>query len=160
MCKSPFQLTCSSKTGKFCFNGVANSSSNSLPLRFFKNSLVKKISFDQTPGKTSDLLGDQPVTFGKQLPTINEMKGLLVEEALRRSSGNKSLAAEMLGTTRQVFYWQKKSQPWFSLLMSATIQALPSRNSWGVRISSVSENLTPHVNRWFAVSQRAFTPIL
>ena len=41
------------------------------------------------------------VSFGIQLPTIEEAKDLLIEEALIRADGNKSAAAELLGMTRQ-----------------------------------------------------------
>jgi DNA-binding NtrC family response regulator len=41
------------------------------------------------------------VTFGEVLPTLKENTELLVEEALRRASGNQAIAAEMLGISRQ-----------------------------------------------------------
>ncbi len=39
--------------------------------------------------------------FGNELPKYNEVRRLLAEEAMRRTSGNCSRAAEILGTTRQ-----------------------------------------------------------
>lgn len=56
-------------------------------------------SFD-APGPAA-LPGDDALLFGASLPTIEEAKDLLIEEALRRTGGNKSLAAQMLGVTRQ-----------------------------------------------------------
>ncbi len=41
------------------------------------------------------------VVFGPRLPTIEEAKDLLIAEAERRTGGNRSLAARMLGITRQ-----------------------------------------------------------
>ena len=40
--------------------------------------------------------------FGPRLPPYKEIKRLLVEEALRRSNGNQTRAAELLDTSRQV----------------------------------------------------------
>jgi len=59
------------------------------------------------PGRSNDrdspspLSSGKSVVFGEQLPAMNEMKGLLIEEALRRSKGIKTVAAEMIGMSRQ-----------------------------------------------------------
>jgi DNA-binding protein Fis len=46
------------------------------------------------------------VTFGEPLPSLRDIKRLLVEEALRRANGNKSRAATLIGATRQALnYW-------------------------------------------------------
>jgi DNA-binding NtrC family response regulator len=42
----------------------------------------------------------QKVQFFEQLPTLREVEEMLVKEALRRSSGNQSIAASILGLTR------------------------------------------------------------
>ena len=44
---------------------------------------------------------NSPVTFGERLPTLEEVGELLVEEAMLRSDGNQSLAARLLGISRQ-----------------------------------------------------------
>jgi len=45
---------------------------------------------------------DQPrVTFGPQLPSPKELMDLLVDETLRRTDGNQSMAARLLGISRQ-----------------------------------------------------------
>ena len=44
----------------------------------------------------SELLG-----FGRRLPTLRQARTLLIEEALRRSGGNQSVAAQMIGVSRQ-----------------------------------------------------------
>ena len=41
------------------------------------------------------------VTFGVELPTLKEVGGLLVSEAMQRSQGNQSIAARLLGVTPQ-----------------------------------------------------------
>lgn len=53
------------------------------------------------PQSTPSLPGEAGLMFGSTLPTIEEAKDLLIEEALRRTGGNKSLAAQLLGLTRQ-----------------------------------------------------------
>jgi DNA-binding NtrC family response regulator len=45
--------------------------------------------------------GPANLVFGPNLPTIEQTKDLLIEEALIRTNGNKSAAAELLGMTRQ-----------------------------------------------------------
>lgn len=47
-----------------------------------------------TPGATPD-----DVVFPQTLPTVKDMRERLIEEALRRSGGNQSLAAAMIGLT-------------------------------------------------------------
>jgi DNA-binding NtrC family response regulator len=44
---------------------------------------------------------DTPLTFGRDLPTIKEASKLLVIEAMKRAKNNQTLAASMLGITRQ-----------------------------------------------------------
>jgi DNA-binding NtrC family response regulator len=45
-----------------------------------------------------------------QLPTMDIMEDVLLEEALRRADGNKSLAADMLGITRQTLHKRTKKE--------------------------------------------------
>ncbi|MFW5741161.1 MAG: sigma 54-interacting transcriptional regulator, partial [Myxococcota bacterium] len=54
--------------------------------------------------------GQHALVFGAKLPTIEEAKDLLIEEALRRTGGNKSLAAQMLGVTRQALNKRQRQQ--------------------------------------------------
>lgn len=42
---------------------------------------------------------DGQVVFPEKLPTVQELRGLLIEEALRRAGGNQSLAAHLVGLT-------------------------------------------------------------
>lgn len=46
----------------------------------------------------------------EKLPTMEAMEDVLLEEALRRADGNKSLAAEMLGITRQTLHKRTKKE--------------------------------------------------
>ncbi|WP_432734856.1 sigma-54-dependent transcriptional regulator [Maridesulfovibrio sp. FT414] len=58
------------------------------------------------PGKslesgTSPSDSSESVTFGSRLPTLQEVRGRLIDEALRRTKGNQSSAAQLIGVTRQ-----------------------------------------------------------
>ena len=48
------------------------------------------------------------VTFHTQLPTLKEVEHLLIAEAFARSSGNQTVAAEILGITRQTLAYRLK----------------------------------------------------
>lgn len=41
------------------------------------------------------------ITFGDKLPNLKEIQGILVAEAMKRTNNNKSLAAKLIGATRQ-----------------------------------------------------------
>jgi len=41
------------------------------------------------------------VIFGEQLPTLREVQNVLVKEAMKRTNNNQSIAAKLLGVTRQ-----------------------------------------------------------
>lgn len=44
---------------------------------------------------------EDKISFGEELPTLKEAQAVLVSEALRRSNNNQSIAAQLLGITRQ-----------------------------------------------------------
>lgn len=46
--------------------------------------------------------------FGQTLPPLKDAKRLFIEEAIKRSNGNMTLAAKLLGTTRQALSWHTK----------------------------------------------------
>jgi DNA-binding NtrC family response regulator len=54
-----------------------------------------------SPAQKDDTARDNSVTFGEQLPSAQGVRILLVEEALKRSGGNISMAANLIGITRQ-----------------------------------------------------------
>ncbi len=43
----------------------------------------------------------EKIQFGEKLPTLKEVQSALVEEALKRTDNNQSIAAQLLGVTRQ-----------------------------------------------------------
>lgn len=52
---------------------------------------------------TAESLATQsiPVSFGPTLPTLKEVRNELLDEALHRTNGNQSAAAQLIGITRQ-----------------------------------------------------------
>lgn len=48
-----------------------------------------------------DFTNDEQVLFGEKLPTLKEVQNALVDEALKRTNNNQSIAAQILGVTRQ-----------------------------------------------------------
>ena len=62
------------------------------------------------PAHSSDTKGTL-IRFSQQLPTLKQIEQLLIDEALKRSSGNQSIAALSLGISRQALNKRlKKSQ--------------------------------------------------
>ncbi len=56
-----------------------------------------KESFAETqPESTED-----KIQFGEQLPSLDEVDNLLIKEALKRSAGNQTIAADLLGISRR-----------------------------------------------------------
>lgn len=43
----------------------------------------------------------ESVSFGTRLPTLQEVRAKLIDKVLRRTKGNQSLAAQLIGVTRQ-----------------------------------------------------------
>jgi DNA-binding NtrC family response regulator len=83
------------------YNAVSLHTAGKLSMEAFKAEIFKK-----QPGLAGDT-AENPneagaqVAFPEQLPTIRQVEQLLVDEALRRASGNQTIAATMLGITRQ-----------------------------------------------------------
>ena len=56
---------------------------------------------DLTPSPGETPSGNPPIRFSHRLPTIKEATNILIEEAMRRSGGNQSRAAGILGISQQ-----------------------------------------------------------
>ena len=81
------------------FNAVSIHKSGILSLQSFYDSLDngnKKQKGKESPENQKDL-----VIFSYQLPTLKEVNIALIKEALKRSGNNQSIAAKMLGVSRQ-----------------------------------------------------------
>ena len=83
------------------FNAVSLHAAGKLSMEAFKT-----VIFEHQPALAGEAEGkDLPVlsglVFPERLPTLKQAEDALVEEALRRAGGNQSIAASMLGITRQ-----------------------------------------------------------
>jgi DNA-binding NtrC family response regulator len=98
------------------FDAVSRHKSGVLSLEVFRAHIAKHQRREK--GVVPDLVapeegGRRPLSFGENLPTIKQATDLLVAEALKRSGGNQSIAAGLLGISQQALSkrLQKKSQP-------------------------------------------------
>ena len=82
------------------FDAISQHKGGVLSMAAFKTHLGRNKSAVSLPTAETGPAGPA-VTFADQLPTIQEATRLLVEEALRRSGGNQSIAAGMLGISQQ-----------------------------------------------------------
>lgn len=90
------------------FDALSQHSSGILSLDSFK----RKIGDTSTRVSASvDRPGKSSLVFPDSLPSLEETEKALIEESLKRAGGNKSLAAHMIGLTRQTLNnWLKKYQ--------------------------------------------------
>ncbi len=82
------------------FDAVSRHRDRILTLETFKAHIEKErnAKFDN---RAHDTDNDNQVLFSGDLPTIKQATELLVEEAMKRAKGNQSIAARMLGISRQ-----------------------------------------------------------
>ncbi|MDX1702301.1 MAG: helix-turn-helix domain-containing protein, partial [Melioribacteraceae bacterium] len=80
------------------FDAVGTHQSKILSLNKFKQYIVPD---SKTELKRTHQNNGKTVLFGDNLPTLKEVQNELVEEALKRSNNNQSIAAQLLGVTRQ-----------------------------------------------------------
>jgi DNA-binding NtrC family response regulator len=82
------------------FDAVSRHSSGVLSMTSFR----EKIS-QNSPAPSGDMpaMDDErlSIAFSDQLPTLEQAELLLIEEALRRASGNQAIAASLLGLSRR-----------------------------------------------------------
>jgi DNA-binding NtrC family response regulator len=82
-------------------DAVSSHKSGKLSMDFFKSYIrPKHHSLDMD---SKQLLPGENVlvSFSERLPTLKQAEQLLISEAMKRASGNQSIAAQMLGVTRQ-----------------------------------------------------------
>jgi DNA-binding NtrC family response regulator len=84
-------------------NAVSSHKSMVLSLKPFKEAIGNHNGkgFESSDSKRFKSEADFPVHFSDNLPTLKQAEQLLVEEALKRSGGNQSIAARFLGISRQ-----------------------------------------------------------
>ncbi len=81
------------------YDAVGTHKSKIMSLNVFK----KHIGTNGNNNKETDFKnsGDSLVVFGPQLPTLKYVQNALVKEAMKRTNNNQSIAAQLLGVTRQ-----------------------------------------------------------
>jgi DNA-binding NtrC family response regulator len=83
------------------FNAVSIHKSKMLSLNSFKEAMKRSSAPAHiTEKQNEEELGDL-VTFSSRLPTLKQVQVKLVEVAMKRSQNNQSIAAQLLGITRQ-----------------------------------------------------------
>jgi len=79
------------------FDAVSLHQSRKLSMEAFKRAM----GLTEFPSAPPPLTGGEPLLrFGERLPNMEQALQLLIEEALRRASGNQTLAASFLGISR------------------------------------------------------------
>lgn len=89
------------------FDAVSRHESGKLSLSSFQELIQHPLSDESNESnKSSSVLSDIDSLYASlgRLPTLKEAEELLIQEALKRTSGNRSLAATLLGTTRQTLH--------------------------------------------------------
>jgi DNA-binding NtrC family response regulator len=83
------------------FDALSRHRSGILSLESFKSHIAREQSSGGSIPLSSAADASAPITFSHPLPTIKQATRLLVDEAMRRSGGNQSSAATMLGISQQ-----------------------------------------------------------
>ncbi|MCX7591398.1 MAG: sigma-54 dependent transcriptional regulator [Kiritimatiellae bacterium] len=87
-----------------CFNAVSTHKSGILSMDTFRQAIGQKgsrVGTGHRQGGMPALAAMFPFDQSRPLPTVEEAEEMLICEALRRTNGNQTLAAELLGITRQ-----------------------------------------------------------
>ncbi len=83
------------------FDAVSSHASGKLSMDLFKTHILKKPTVSPTEPEDSSAKKDALISFSDQLPTLKQIEQMLIDEALKRSNGNQSIAALSLGISRQ-----------------------------------------------------------
>ena len=93
------------------FDAVSSHTSGKLSMDLFKTHISKKHPISPADPADSPPEKGTLISFSHQLPTLKQIEQLLIDEALKRSNGNQSIAALSLGISRQALNKRlKKSQ--------------------------------------------------
>jgi DNA-binding NtrC family response regulator len=82
------------------FDAVVRHSSGILSMESFKEAISVEMSEQVMPNDKSTFENQLSAIFGR-FPTIDQVEEYMIEEAMRLAAGNQSLAANMLGMSRQ-----------------------------------------------------------
>jgi len=91
------------------FDAVSRHGGGTMSLEPFKAFIGDTAASRRLPATGAD--NGNPFTPLPALPTLKEAGNLLVAEALRRADNNQSIAARLLGISRQALSWRLKNNP-------------------------------------------------
>ena len=84
------------------FDALSRHKSGVLSMKSFSDKVAPKHPSPQESAQEVLVQAERMgVSFAEQLPTLKETEEMLIAEALRRSNGNQTIAAQMLGLTRR-----------------------------------------------------------
>jgi transcriptional regulator with PAS, ATPase and Fis domain len=83
------------------FDAVSNHAAGKLSMDVFKEHILKQQPLSNTDSAVPIAPKGSQVVFADQLPTLKQIEQMLVDEAMKRSNGNQSIAALSLGISRQ-----------------------------------------------------------
>ena len=83
------------------FNAVSIYTSGIMSLDSIREKLFYKNRASDYPGENPAADGEEKIVFTEQLPTLEETEEALINEALKRSEGNQTIAAKLLGISRR-----------------------------------------------------------
>ena len=84
------------------FNAISLHKSHKLSLQSFRNAIAKEQEAIEVRSGSGETVPEiKEVAFPQQMPTLEELGQQAVREAMRRAKDNQTLAASLLGITRQ-----------------------------------------------------------
>jgi DNA-binding NtrC family response regulator len=83
------------------FDAVSNHATGKLSMDLFKTHIAEKHPTSPAEASASSCGNNAMVSFSDQLPTLKQIEQLLIDEAMKRSNRNQSIAALSLGISRQ-----------------------------------------------------------
>jgi DNA-binding NtrC family response regulator len=83
------------------FDAVSTHKSKILSMDSFKRSINQDYLEEQVLDNYDDFPKDRLVLFSDRLPTLKQVQNALIDEAMVRAQNNQSIAAQLLGVTRQ-----------------------------------------------------------
>ena len=82
------------------FDAVSRHTGGVMSLDVFKEHIgIEPSGIGEEHPETFNAVGNGPIAFGEQLPTLKAAEDALVEEAMKRCDNNQSQAARLLGIT-------------------------------------------------------------
>lgn len=83
------------------FNAISLHKSHKLSLQSFRDAITREHDNTTPKGSNQTIPDIRQLTFPQQMPTLEELGQQAVREAMRRAKDNQTLAASLLGITRQ-----------------------------------------------------------